>query len=314
MKRRSPLQAEKPAPRRTGRTPMPAAATKRSKLGFIGLGDIGLPMASNLLKGGFDVSVCDLRPAAVKAAVKLGARAAASVKALAASCDYISIAVVNEAQMDLVVSGPDGLFANARPGTAILSHSTMPPAVAEHFAGRAEALGLAWLDVPMSGASVAAKAGTLTFLVGGDARLLDRCRPILKAMGTNIFHIGPMGTGQVAKLVNGLLLHVGYVAILEALNLASAYRVPEAQIIALASVSTGNSWSVKYWGHMDDLVEKHIQGPEAVIQTHMRKDILDALIAAKAADTSMPMTGIAMEIYPDLVRERLRRLGKRIRS
>ncbi len=293
---------------------MPRTANKRSKLGFIGLGDIGLPMASNLLKAGFDLSVCDLRKVAVKTALRLGARDAKSVKALAASCEYISIAVVNEAQVDQVVSGPDGLFANARAGTAILSHSTMPPAVAEHFASRAKARDLAWLDVPMSGASVAAKAGTLTFLVGGDKRLLNRCRPILNAMGSNIFHIGPVGAGQVAKLVNGLMLHVGYVAILEALNLASAYGVPEKQIIALARVSTGNSWSVEHWGHIDQLVEKHIQGPEAVIQTHVRKDILDALIAAKAARTSMPMTGVAMEIYPDLIRERMRRMGKRIDS
>lgn len=288
---------------------MTEQAGKNSKVGFIGLGDIGLPMAAHILKAGFQLSVHDLRKEAVDAAVRLGARAAGSVKAVAA-CEYISIVVVNETQVESLVGGPEGIFEHAKPGTVVLAHSTMPPEAAEKFAARAEAKGLEWLDAPMSGASIAAKAGTLTFLMGGKADLLERCTPILKAMGTNIFHLGPPGNGQVAKLVNGLMLHVGYVATLEALKLSSAYGISEEQIIALAKVSTGNSWVVQTWGHMDELVLNHTQPREQVLHTHMRKDIVDALIAAKASKTSMPMTGLAMEIYPELLRERLARIGK----
>ncbi len=283
---------------------MAKKASKRSRIGFIGLGDIGLPMAVNIARAGFDLTVFDLRKPVMRAAVRQGAKAAGSLAELARECEYICVAVVNETQMERLVSGPEGIFANAKPGSVVIAHSTMPPAAAEHFAARAHAAKLEWLDAPMSGASPAAKAATLSFLVGGPKALLDRCRPVLNSMGTNIFLIGPVGTGQVAKLVNGLLLHVGYVATLEAMQLADAYGVAEDKIIALAKVSTGNSWAVQHWGHMDWLVDFHSQGPDAVIHTHMRKDIVDALIAAKASATSMPMTGIAMEIYPTLVTER----------
>ncbi len=281
-----------------------AAATKESKIGFIALGDIGLPMASHLLKGGFDLQVYDLRKEAVEKAVALGARAAESVKAMAASCSYICIAVVNEAQMRSVISGPDGLFENARPGTTVIAHSTIPPETAKEFARLAEAKGVEWLDAPMSGASIAAKAGTLNFLVGGKAELLERCRPILNAMGANIFHLGPTGAGAVGKLVNGLLLHVGYVVTLEALKLAAACDVPEEKIIELVRVSTGNNWVIEHWGYFDRLIEEHTQGPEELIQTLLRKDIADALIAAKAAKTTLPMAGLAIQLYPELTSER----------
>ncbi len=281
------------------------ATTETLKVGFIALGDIGLPMVENLLKGNFEVLVFDLRENAVEKAVAMGATAATSVKEIAMRCDYICVAVVNEAQMQKIVAGPDGLFENAKRGTAILAHSTMPPEVAKQFAQRAEEKGLEWLDAPMSGANIAAKAGTLTFLIGGQAALLERCRPLLNAMGSNIFHLGPVGNGQVAKLVNGVMFHVGYVVTLEALKLAASYGVPEEQIIALASVSTGNSWIVQHWGFFDHLVREHQQGVEEVIREHLRKDIGDALIAAKTVKTPMPITALAMQLYPDLVFDRL---------
>lgn len=287
---------------------MATLASKESKLGFIALGDIGLPMASHLLKAGFDVQVYDLRKDAVNAAVKLGARAAESVKSMAQSCEYICVTLVSAEQMEQVVSGPDGIFENAKPGTAILAHSTMAPEATKEFGKRAEAKGLEWLDTPMSGANVAAKAGTLTFLVGGKKELLERCQPILNAMGTHTFHLGPTGAGQVGKLVNALIFHVGYVVTLEALKLAEAYGVPEEQIIELARVSTGNCWMVQNWGYMDRLIQEHTQGPEQFIHYLVRKDTQDSLIAAKTVKTSLPMAALAYQLYPDLLNERLKRL------
>src|ERR1700692_2529446 len=110
---------------------MEEAAGNHSKIGFIGLGDIGLPMAEHILRKGFRLLAYDLRPQAIEDAKHLGAHGAASVKSMAAECEYSSIVVVNEAQVDSLVSGPDGIFANARPGTVILSHSTMPPDAAQ---------------------------------------------------------------------------------------------------------------------------------------------------------------------------------------
>ncbi len=283
---------------------MAGIATKKSKVGFIALGDIGLPMVSNLVKNGFKPMVFDLRKEPVNAAVRMGAKAADSVKTMAQQCDFICIALVGAPQMEQVLEGPNGIFANAKRGTAILSHATMPPENAKDFARRAKAKGLEWLDTPMSGANIAAKAGTLTWLVGGTPALLKRCQPILNAMGTNTFLLGEPGAGQVGKLVNGLMFHVGYVATLEALKLAQAYNVPEKLIIDLAKVSTGNCWMVQNWGYMDRLVDSHPQGTDSFVQTHVRKDIADALIAAKSCKKAMPMTAVSYQIYPDLLIER----------
>jgi 3-hydroxyisobutyrate dehydrogenase-like beta-hydroxyacid dehydrogenase len=186
---------------------MSTIAKKGDRVGFVGLGDIGLPMTLHLLEAGFSVFVRDVRPEPVAHAVRAGATESKSLGSLGAECDYICVAVIDEAQMLQITEGYDGLFANAKPGTVILSHSTMPPQIAKSFEAAAKAKGLEWLDAPMSGASIAAKEGTLTFIVGGEAAVLERCRPILDAMGSHIFHLGAAGAGQVGKLVNGLLLH-----------------------------------------------------------------------------------------------------------
>jgi 3-hydroxyisobutyrate dehydrogenase-like beta-hydroxyacid dehydrogenase len=217
--------------------------------------------------------------------------------------------VIDEAQMHKITDGPDGLFTNAKPGSVVISHSTMPPAIAKSFEAAAKARGHEWLDAPMSGASIAAKDGTLTFIVGGEASVLERCRPVLNAMGSHIFHLGPAGAGQVGKLVNGLMLHLGHIAALESLGLAKAWGIPEETIVALAKVSTGNSWVMQTWGHFDHLIESHALGREEFIETHVRKDIRDALIAAASVRTPMPIAALAMQLYPGLLWDRQRRRG-----
>jgi 3-hydroxyisobutyrate dehydrogenase len=289
---------------------MNTIAKNGDRVGFVGLGDIGFPMTMHLLKAGFTVFVRDVRPEPVAQAVSAGATESKSLGSLAAECDYVCVAVIDEAQMHKITDGFDGLFANAKPGTVIISHSTMPPQIAKNFETAAKAKGLEWLDAPMSGASIAAKEGTLTFIVGGEAAVLERCRPVLDAMGSHIFHLGPAGAGQVGKLVNGLMLHLGYIVALESLGLAKACGVPEETIVALARVSTGNSWVMQTWGYFDHLIESHVLGREEFINTHVRKDIRDALIAATSVRTQMPMTALAMQLYPGLLWDRQRQLGK----
>lgn len=277
-----------------------------AKVGFIALGDIGLPMVTSLLQSDFDVTVYDIRSEPVAEAVKRGATAAASVRELAKACTFIDLALDNENQLATVFHGPDGIFANAAPGTVLLVHSTVPPQAVQGFGEEAVAHGLQLLDAPMSGANIAAQEGTLTFIVGGDAQVLERCRPLLEAMGSTIFHLGPLGNGQVGKLVNGLIFHVGYVATLEALRLSAAYDVPEETMIAVARVSTGDNWMIRHWGYMDRLLREHTKaGSDDLIYRHIRKDVLDALIAANVSHTAMPVTAAAYQIYPDLLNERL---------
>ncbi len=129
-------------------------------------------------------------------------------------------------------------------------------------------------------------------------------------MGSNTFHLGPTGAGQVGKLVTAMMFHIGSVVTLEALKLSEAYGVPEEQIIELAKVSTGNCWMVQNWGYMDRLIQEHTQGQEQFIHYLVRKDAQDSLIAAKAAKISLPMTGLAYQIYPELLTERIERRKK----
>jgi len=288
--------------------PAEAGRGKRfgAKVGFIALGDIGLPMASSLLASDFDLTVYDLRAEAVAEAVRRGAKGAASVAELARTCSFIDIALDNEHQVATVLRGPDGILAHAAPGTTLLVHSTLPPKAVQEFGAEAEAKGLFLLDAPMSGANIAAATGTLTFIIGGDAATLERCRPLLETMGATIFHLGPLGNGQVGKLVNGLMFHVGYVVTLEALKLAEAYGVPEETMIAIARLSTGDSWMVRNWGYLDRLMQAHTKaGTDTLIYRHIRKDIVDALIAAEEAHVALPLAAAAYQMYPDFLKERL---------
>ncbi|MDO8276738.1 MAG: NAD(P)-dependent oxidoreductase, partial [Burkholderiaceae bacterium] len=190
-----------PSPQSTAGQPRPDLSNY--KVGFIGLGDIGLPMVANLLRAKAEVWVHDLRDEAMDKAAGLGAKKG-GLSELAKHCDFICIAVINERQMREVVLGADGLLAQCRPGQTLIVHATVPPRAIKELAKTVQARGVNILDAPMSGANIAAKAGTLAFLVGGKASVLDSCRPLLNAMGTSIFHLGEIGNGQVGKLVNGL--------------------------------------------------------------------------------------------------------------
>ena len=209
---------------------------------------------------------------------------------------FIHFALDNEHQLASVFHGPTASSRTPQ-GTVLLVHSTVPPKacrVCEEARRTAAAARLA-----DERANIAAQNGTLTFIVGGDAGLLAR-RPLLEAMGSAVFHLGPVGNGQVGKLVNGLMFHIGYVVTLEALKLSRAYDVPEETMIAVARVSTGDSWMVQHWGYMDKLLREHTKaGSETLIYQHIRKDIVDALIAADVQHTALQLAAAAYQIYPD---------------
>lgn len=273
-------------------------------VGFIGLGDIGLPMVANLLRAQAQVWVNDLRQPALARAQELGARPG-SLRELADHCPVICVAVINERQMRDVVLGAQGLLEHMRAGQTLIVHSTVPPRAVRELADAVRARRVQVLDAPMSGANIAARAGTLSFLVGGEATVLQACRPLLEAMGTHVFHLGAVGNGQVGKLVNGLIFHVGHVVILEALRLAHAHDVAEEDIVELVKASTGNCWTIEHWGYFDRFFDEHtLVGRDELIEGLLRKDIADALIAAHDVKSWLPMSGLAMELYPQLVYER----------
>ncbi|MDM8350220.1 3-hydroxyisobutyrate dehydrogenase [Pseudomonas sp. sp1636] len=213
-------------------------------IGFLGLGNMGGPMARNLLKAGHSVTVFDPSAQAVAALVEAGATSAASPAAVAqAPVAAIVSMLPAAAQVKQVYLGQDGLLAQVAPGVVLIDSSTIDPLSAREVAAQAAAQGNPMLDAPVSGGTGGAAAGTLTFMVGGDVADFDRAQPILAAMGKNIVHCGAAGNGQVAKIANNMLLGISMVGVAEAMALGVALGMDAKVLAGIINTSSGRCWS-----------------------------------------------------------------------
>ncbi|WP_137885695.1 3-hydroxyisobutyrate dehydrogenase [Pseudomonas sp. 2FE] len=213
-------------------------------IGFLGLGNMGGPMAQNLLKAGHQLSVFDPASPAIAALVELGAAAAASPAAVArANVELIITMLPAAAQVKSVYLGEDGLLANLRAGVMLIDCSTIDPLSAREVAAAAAEHGNPMLDAPVSGGTGGATAGTLTFMVGGTAADFDRAQPTLAAMGKNIVHCGDSGNGQVAKVANNMLLGISMVGVAEAMALGVALGMDAKVLAGIINTSSGRCWS-----------------------------------------------------------------------
>ena len=191
-------------------------------IGFIGLGNIGRPMACQLMKLGEELWVYDVAPAAVAELATRGARAGTGVRDLATRCRIIGVCVRDEPEVSGVLYGDDGLLAHARPDAIIAVHSTVNQAAILEWAARAHERGIHLLDAPITGGAAGAEAATLTYMVGGTSELVERCRPLFLTSGQKIIHAGPVGTGILLKLCNNLMTYAAFAAADEAARLARA--------------------------------------------------------------------------------------------
>ncbi|MBI4985485.1 MAG: NAD(P)-dependent oxidoreductase [Rhodocyclales bacterium] len=211
------------------------------KLGFIGLGAMGRPMAENLLRAGHELTVWARRPDAAAPLLKAGARYAETPAALARHADVVFIAVTASADVEQVVLGAQGLSEGARPGAVIVDHSTIAPAVARAVAARLARREIDFLDAPVSGGAGGARSATLAIMVGGAASALERVRPLLAVLGRTIVHVGDCGAGQVAKACNQMIMVAGIAAVAEAARLAAAHGLDFGRVrAALAAGSAGS--------------------------------------------------------------------------
>jgi 3-hydroxyisobutyrate dehydrogenase-like beta-hydroxyacid dehydrogenase len=213
----------------------------RPTVGFIGTGAMGLPMAHNLLRAGFPLVVHTRTAARAAPLVAAGATVAPSVAALAAQCDVIASCLNTVEASEAVFLGPEGVAAHARPGTLWVDHATITPALALRLGAEAEARGAAFLDAPVSGGPEGAAKGTLAIMVGGSAEAFARARPVLEAMGQVVRHLGPVGSGTHAKLVNQLLTFVHGMAAAEAIALAEGLGVELGALAEVLRASFGHS-------------------------------------------------------------------------
>ena len=202
------------------------------RIGFIGLGIMGKPMALNLLKKGFPLTVHSRSQAPVDALVTAGASAAASPAAVAAASDVIITMVPDSPDVRLVLEGPGGVFEAVREDCVIVDMSTIAPAVARDLAAKAALQGVAMLDAPVSGGEIGAINASLSVMVGGDVRALDRVRPVLNAVGNpeRVVYIGPSGAGQVCKACNQICIGGALASVSEAFAIARKAGVDPARV------------------------------------------------------------------------------------
>jgi len=213
-------------------------------IAFIGLGNMGTPMAGNLVKAEHLVSGFDLVPAAIEAAKGRGVAVAESAKAAVEVADVVVTMLPSGKHVVAAVSGPDGLFAAARPGTLFIDSSTIDVASARAFHEAAEAAGHASVDAPVSGGVGGAEGATLTFMVGGTDAAFAAAKPYLEAMGKKIVHCGGAGAGQAAKICNNMILGISMIAVSEAFVLGEKLGLSHQALYDVASTSSGQCWSL----------------------------------------------------------------------
>src|SRR5581483_4019968 len=213
-----------------------------SSIGFIGLGNMGLPMAGNLVKKGHEVKGFDLVSANVEKALARGGKKAASATDAAKGVD--ALVTMLPAGKDTLAVWGSGLLKAAAPGTLIIDSSTIDVASARAAHKLAGEAGMLSLDAPVSGGVGGAEAGTLTFMVGGTDAAFARAKPVLDAMGKTIVHAGPSGNGQAAKLCNNMLLAISMIGTCEAFGLAEKLGLKAETLFAIASKSTSQCWAM----------------------------------------------------------------------
>ena len=269
-------------------------------IGFIGLGNMGGPMAGNLLKAQHRISGYDVAEIAVAALSEKGGHAASRVADAAASGDIVVTMLPAGPQVREVYLGPDGVLAHARPGALLIDCSTIDVETARAVAAEAAARGLQMLDAPVSGGTIGAEAGTLTFMVGGEAEAFARAEPILRAMGRTIIHAGPSGSGQAAKICNNMMLAASMIAVCEGFALAEKLGLDAQTLFDICSTSTSQSWAMTGYCPMPGPVPAAPSNrgyAAGFTATNMLKDLRLAQQAAGAAGAATPLGAAAANLY-----------------
>ncbi|RKP43884.1 3-hydroxyisobutyrate dehydrogenase [Trinickia fusca] len=270
------------------------------KIGFIGLGNMGAPMARNLLKHGHTVQVFDLNEVAVRALVDAGASACASPKLAATDVELVVTMLPASAHVRTVLTDENGVLAGIAPGVTIVDSSTIDPASAQAFAKLAQAHGNPFVDAPVSGGTGGAAAGTLTFMVGASEAVYAQVKPVLEAMGKNIVHCGETGMGQVAKICNNLLLGITMAGVAEAMSLGTALGIDSKVLAGIINTSTGRCWSSDTYNPYPGIVETapSARGYTGGFGTDlMLKDLGLAADAARSAKQPIFLGALAQQLY-----------------
>jgi 3-hydroxyisobutyrate dehydrogenase len=270
------------------------------RIGFVGAGTMGIPMISNLLKAGFSVLAYDVRPEAVEEAKKRGAAAAGSSAEAARESEMVVTMLPSSSDVEAAYVGPKGVLEGAPAGRLCVDMSTIDPGMSRRVAERAKAKGVRFLDAPVSGAVPRTIEGTLTIMVGGEAKDLEEARPALSAMGSNVIHVGPVGSGEVAKLCNNLIAGVATVAVSEAFRLAEGFGVDPKVLTEVISKSSGFTWAMEHNHPVPGIVQKAASNRDyapGFMTDLMAKDLGLAVNAARELRQPVFVAPAALELY-----------------
>jgi len=271
----------------------------KRRVGFIGLGIMGKPMAKNLLRAGFPIVAYDLKKDAVEDLVKAGALAASSSKEAAGKADVIITMLPDSPEVREVILGKDGVIQGIKPGSVVIDMSSINPLVTQEIAGALKAKGVEMLDAPVSGGETGAIQGALAIMVGGEEKVFNESMEIFKALGKNIVRVGGIGAGGFVKLVNQIIVAVNIAAVGEAFTLGAKASL-NPQVIHQA-IRGGLAGSSVLETKAPMMFERNFK-PGFKIRLH-HKDLQNALSTAKDLGVPLPLSSFVQQIFLSLMTE-----------
>ena len=276
-------------------------AVDKARIGFVGLGIMGTAMTLRLLDQGWPMTVWNLEPDRVPPLVAAGAKAALSPREVAQASDIVIMCVLHTDAVRDCVFGSQGIAAAVRPGQIVVDHSTIDPAATREMAQRLQTqTGMRWVDAPVSGGPVQSRNGTLTVMAGGDAADIETIRPVMADLAANFTHIGPIGAGQTAKMINQLIVGSGYVVLAEALTLAEAAGVDARQLPqCLAGGHADSSLLKQLYPQMH---ARDFEPPRSYAR-QLLKDLKAVTAYAHELELRLPMLEAATRRYTDYVEQ-----------
>ena len=270
------------------------------KIGFIGIGNMGTPMSTNLLKAGHELVVYDIREEAMEEPVRLGAKAARSPKEVAQTSDVVMTSLPTQKALEEVVLQRDGVLEGAKRRCVLIDTSTVSPSTVKRIAAIAKERDVEVLDAPVSGGVAGARAATLTVMVGGDKGVFERCLEIFRVIGKNVYHVGGVGSGNAVKLVNNLMSLVNLAALSEGMVLGMKVGVDPETLHRVISVSTGSSYALEV--KLPNLISKGRFEAGFAIDLAC-KDLGLAIDLGREMGVPLFVTNVAQQVY-ELARAR----------
>ncbi|GLV60095.1 3-hydroxyisobutyrate dehydrogenase [Dictyobacter sp. S3.2.2.5] len=268
---------------------------EKPRIGFIGVGVMGQPMARNLLKAGYFCTIYDVNPAPVAALVAEGARSVGDVRTVAAASDILITMVVDDAQFSAILFEPGQAVQELKEGAIVMGMSTMSVAMVQSAAARLRERGISYVDAPVSGGEVGAINGALSIMVGGPSEVVERCQPVLQTLGSNVYHVGQKaGDGQAVKMINQLMVCVHNAIAAEALVFGERAGLDRAMLHEIITKSAGNSWIFADRGQR--MVSEQFTPPKSALKI-LVKDLGFVMETANDMGHPLLLGGVAHQLY-----------------